>query len=62
MLAEHPHLTATEVRNLLLHSSRRVDSPAGEILVVDACAALTDARGHGSCATDARVPSAAGRL
>jgi subtilisin family serine protease len=54
MLAEHPHLTATEVRNLLLRSSRRVDSPAGEILAVDACAALTDVRGHGSCGTEAR--------
>ena len=53
MLAEHPHLSATEVRNLLLHSSRRVDSPAGEILVVDACAALTDVHGHGSCGGDA---------
>ncbi|HEX3836203.1 MAG TPA: S8 family serine peptidase [Steroidobacteraceae bacterium] len=49
MLAEHPHLSVTEVRNLLLRSSRRVNSPAGEILVVDACAALTDARGRGSC-------------
>jgi subtilisin family serine protease len=55
MLAEHPHLTAVEVRNLLLHSSHRVDSPAGEILAVDACAALTDARGHGSCGSDARA-------
>ncbi|HEY6455996.1 MAG TPA: S8 family serine peptidase [Steroidobacteraceae bacterium] len=60
MLAEHPHLSATEVRNLLLHSSRRVDSPAGEILAVDACAALTDARGHGSCAPDGRSVAAAG--
>jgi subtilisin family serine protease len=57
MLAEHPHLTATEVRNLLLHSSRRVDSPAGEILAVDACAALTDVRGHGACGPDARATS-----
>ena len=55
MLAEHPHLTAVEVRNLLLHSSHRVDSPAGEILAVDACAALTDARGNGSCGAAART-------
>ena len=55
MLAEHPHLTAVEVRNLLLHSSHRVDSPAGEILAVDACAALTDARGHGSCGAETRA-------
>ncbi len=60
MLAEHPHLTATEVRNLLLHSSRQVDSPAGEILVVDACAALTDAQGHGSCSADAPVATTVG--
>jgi subtilisin family serine protease len=58
MLAEHPHLTASEVRNLLLHSSRRVDSPAGEILAVDACAALTDARGHSACGAEAPVPAA----
>ena len=60
MLAEHPHLTATEVRNLLLNSSRRVDSPAGEIQAVDACAALTDAQGHRSCGTDAQPPATAG--
>jgi subtilisin family serine protease len=59
MLAEHPHLSAAEVRNLLLHSSRRVDSPAGEILAVDACAALTDARGHGSCGADPRTTNSA---
>ena len=60
MLAEHPHLTATEVRNLLLNSSRRVDSPAGEIQAVDACAALTDAQGHGSCGADAAAATTVG--
>jgi subtilisin family serine protease len=55
MLAERPHLTANEVRSALLRSSRRVDSPAGEILVVDACAALTDAPGHASCVPDMRA-------
>jgi subtilisin family serine protease len=61
MLAEHPHLTSTEVRNLLLHSSRRVDSPAGEIQAVDACAALTDARGYGSCGGDGRSAATAAK-
>ena len=55
MLSERPHLTANEVRNILLHSSRRVDSPAGEILAVDACAALNDAPGHISCGPDIRA-------
>ena len=55
MLAERPHLTANEVRNILLHSSRRVDSPAGEIFAVDACAALNDAPGHISCGPDIRA-------
>jgi subtilisin family serine protease len=55
MLAERPHLTANEVRTLLLRSSRRVDSPAGEILAVDACAALSDAAGHASCRPDMRA-------
>ena len=55
MLAERPHLTANEVRSLLLRSSRRVDSPAGEILAVDACAALSDAPGHVSCGPDMRA-------
>jgi len=55
MLAERPHLTANEVRNILLRSSRRVDSPAGEILAVDACAALSDAPGHVPCGTDIRA-------
>ena len=27
---------------------------------VDACAALTDTRGHGSCGTDAQPPATAG--
>jgi subtilisin family serine protease len=54
MLAERPHLTGSEVRNLLLHSSRRVNSPSGEILAVDACAALSNAPGHASCGPDAR--------
>jgi hypothetical protein len=43
MLADKPHLGASEIRSLLLRSSRRVDSPAGEISTVDACAALADA-------------------
>jgi hypothetical protein len=55
MLAERPHLNANEVRTLLLRSSRRVDSPAGEILAVDACAALSDAAGHASCGPDMRA-------
>jgi len=58
ILAERPHLTANEVRNLLLRSSRRVDSPAGEILAVDACAALSEAPGHGSCGADTRAAAA----
>jgi hypothetical protein len=49
MLAERPHLTANEIRSLLLRSSRRVDSPAGQILVVDACAALNTVPGHTTC-------------
>ncbi len=57
MLAERPHLTANQVRDLLLRSSRRVDSPGGEILVVDACAALTDAAGRATCGPD--IPAAA---
>jgi subtilisin family serine protease len=55
LIAQHPHLSVTEVRNLLLRSSRRVSSPVGEILAVDACAALIAARGHGSCAAAAPV-------
>jgi hypothetical protein len=55
LLAERPHLTATEVRTALLRSSRRVDSPAGQILVVDACAALSDAAVHVSCDADIRA-------
>jgi subtilisin family serine protease len=49
MLAERPHLTANEVRNALLHSSRRVDSPAGKIQAVDACAVLSAAPGRVAC-------------
>jgi subtilisin family serine protease len=52
MLAERPHLTADAARNLLLRSSRRVDSPAGEILVVDACAALNEPPGPDACASE----------
>jgi subtilisin family serine protease len=55
MLAERPHLTVNEVRNILLRSSRRVDSPAGEILAIDACAALSDAPGHATCGPDMRA-------
>jgi subtilisin family serine protease len=55
LLAERPHLTANEVRALLLRSSRRVDSPAGEIFAVDACAALGEAAGHASCGTEVRA-------
>ncbi len=58
MLAERPHLTAGEVRSLLLRSSRRVDSPSGEINVVDACAALSDAPGHAGCGSDWRSAAA----
>ena len=57
LLAERPHLTANEIRSLLLRSSRRVDSPAGEILAVDACAALSEAAGHASCDPDIRAAS-----
>lgn len=49
LLAERPHLTAAAVRALLQHSSRRVDSPAGEISIVDACAALAEAAGRTAC-------------
>jgi len=55
MLAERPHLSASVVRSLLQHSSRRVPSPAGEILTVDACAALSDAPGHTACGPDVRA-------
>jgi subtilisin family serine protease len=58
MLAERPHLTASEVRTLLLRSARRVPSPAGEIQVVDACAALSDAPGHPACGSDLRSAAA----
>ncbi|MGC1460205.1 MAG: S8 family serine peptidase [Steroidobacteraceae bacterium] len=58
MLAERPHLTAGEVRSLLLRSSRRVESPSGQIRVVDACAALSDAPGHGACGADLRSAAA----
>jgi subtilisin family serine protease len=58
MLADRPHLTASEVRTMLLRSSRRVESPAGEILVVDACAALNDAPGRAACGPDARAAAA----
>jgi subtilisin family serine protease len=58
MLAERPHLAANEVRNLLLRSSRRGDSPAGEILAVDACAALSDAPAHAPCGADIRATAA----
>jgi len=43
MLAERPHLSATEVRNLLQHSSRHVGSATGEISSIDACRALSGA-------------------
>lgn len=58
MLAERPHLSASEVRNLLLRSSRSVDSAAGEIRVVDACAALSGAAGHPTCGSDQRSAAA----
>jgi subtilisin family serine protease len=50
LLADKPHLGAAEVRNLLLHSSHRIDSPSGAISMVDACAALADAAGRIPCA------------
>jgi hypothetical protein len=50
LLADRPHLGAAQVRSLLLHSSHRIDSPAGEISSVDACAALADAAGRIPCA------------
>ncbi len=52
MLSERPHLTANEVRSLLLRSSHRVQTPAGEIHVVDACAALSDPPRHPACGAD----------
>ena len=55
MLAERPHLTATELRSLLLRSSRRVGSPAGQILAVDACAALGDVAGRVAYGPDTRA-------
>ena len=55
MLAGRPHLSAEAVRNLLQHSSRHVPSPAGEILTVDACAALGAAPGHSACQPDVRA-------
>jgi subtilisin family serine protease len=60
MLAERPHLTVGEVRSVLLRSSRRVESPAGEILTVDACAALGEAPGHTSCEPSMREAVAVG--
>jgi subtilisin family serine protease len=60
MLAERPHLTVNEVRSLLLRSSRRVASPAGEILTVDACAALGETPGHTSCEPNVREAVAVG--
>jgi subtilisin family serine protease len=50
MLSERPHLTASEVRTLLLRSSHRVATPAGEIHAVDACAALSDPPKRPGCA------------
>ncbi len=62
MLSERPHLTATEIRTALLRSSRRVDSPAGEILAVDACAALSAQRDEClSAAPDSAPPGFAAR-
>jgi subtilisin family serine protease len=61
MLAERPHLTANEVRTALLRSSRRVDSPAGEILAVDACAALSGLPGRISCGADIRAAAVSAR-
>jgi subtilisin family serine protease len=50
LLADKPHLGATEVRSLLLRSSHRIDSPAGPISTVDACAALANGAGRIPCA------------
>jgi subtilisin family serine protease len=58
MLAERPHLTANDVRSLLLRSSRRVDSPAGEILAVDACTALSQVAAQTACGPDLRAAAA----
>ncbi len=60
MVAQRPHLTVNEVRNLLLRSSRRVASPAGPILVVDACAVLSAAPGHAGCGDQAGAAAAIG--
>jgi subtilisin family serine protease len=60
MLAERPHLTVNEVRTLLLRSSRRVPSPAGEILSVDACAALGEAPGRTSCGSSVQEAATLG--
>jgi subtilisin family serine protease len=58
LLAERPHLTGSDVRSILLRSSRRVDSPAGEILAVDACAALASVAGHAPCESTLRSADA----
>jgi Subtilase family len=58
LLADRPHLTSGEARDILLRSARRVASPAGEILAVDACTALTEVSGRGDCAPDTRAAAA----
>jgi subtilisin family serine protease len=50
MLADKPHLGIAEIRSLLLHSSHRVDSAAGQISMVDACAALSKSPAQAPCA------------
>ncbi len=60
LLAQRPHLPVNDVRSLLLQSSRRVDSPAGEILAVDACTALSQVARRTTCAADIRGVAAVG--
>jgi subtilisin family serine protease len=50
LLDERPHLDATAVRAVLLHSAHRVNSPSGPISTVDACAALAAATSQSACA------------
>ncbi len=61
MLAERPHLGLREIRSLLLHSSRPVDSPAGQISTVDACVALANAPIQVACGANFPISAVAGR-
>jgi subtilisin family serine protease len=60
MLADRPHLSVAEIRSVLLHSSHPVDSPAGRISMVDACAALYRPPGRITCGADPGAPATPG--